>query len=95
MSLTLVLECLTGAVGASIMQPASTVNNERLSWRTLKTNQTGSSASGSVHTITGNWEAGFADRQGEVSRFNHPKGLARDKDRAYWWQTRTTTRCDG
>ena len=35
---------------------------------------------GAVRTLAGNGEAGFADGQGAAARFNHPKGLARDKD---------------
>jgi len=35
---------------------------------------------GAVRTLAGNGEAGFADVQGAAARFNHPTGLARDKD---------------
>jgi hypothetical protein len=42
------------------------------------------SKAGEVSTLAGNanrsGEAGFADGQGAAVRFNHPAGLARDKD---------------
>ena len=37
-------------------------------------------AGGAVRTLAGSGEAGFADGQGAAVRFNHPAGLARDKD---------------
>jgi hypothetical protein len=35
---------------------------------------------GTVRTLAGNGEAGFADGQGAAARFKSPTGLARDKD---------------
>ena len=37
-------------------------------------------AGGAVRTLAGSGEAGFADGQGAAVRFNHPAGLAWDKD---------------